>query len=108
MLDISKLKTAAGYQDHSNNTNRLTGLTATTYILKWLSKGYTKDQIYAEFNGDIRLVSAWIDFLKDKKWIVQVKKEDGDDDIDRTGLKVTKEGKTWLKRFESANIKVNK
>ena len=35
------------------------------------------------------------------------KKEDGDDDIDRTDLKVTKEGKTWLKRFESANIKIN-
>jgi hypothetical protein len=107
MLDISKLK-AAGYPNHSNNTNRLTGLTAATYFLKWLSKGYTKDQIYAKFNGDIRLVSTWIDFLKDKKWIVQVKKEDGDDEIDWTGLKVTKEGKTWLKRFESANIKVNK
>jgi hypothetical protein len=108
MLDISKLKTAAGYQNHSKNTNPLTGLTAATYILKWLSTGYAKDQIYAGFNGDTRVVSTWINFLKDKKWIVQVKKEDGDDDIDRTDLKVTKEGKTWLKRFESANIKVNK
>jgi hypothetical protein len=107
MLDLSKLKTA-GHKNHSNNINRLTGLTAATYILKCLSKGYTKDQIYANFNDDIRLVSVWIDFLKDKKWIVQLKKEDGDDGVDRTGLKVTKEGKTWLKRFESANIKVNK
>jgi len=29
------------------------------------------------------------------------------DDIDRTDLNVTKEGKAWLKRFESAN-RVNK
>ena len=35
------------------------------------------------------------------------KKDEGDDDIDRTDLKVIKEGKSWLKRFESANIKVN-
>jgi hypothetical protein len=108
MLDLSKLKTAAGHQNDSNNINRLTGLTAATYILKCLSKGYTKDQIYANFNDDIRLVSVWIDFLKDKKWIVQLKKEDGDDGVDRTDFKVTKEGKTWLNRFESANIKVNK
>jgi len=97
MLNLSKLKTAT----YQNNNSRLTGLTA-AYILKWLSKGYTKDQIYAKFNGHIQLSSTWIDFLKDKKWIVQVKGEDDD-----TGLKVTKEGKTWLKRFESAHIKLN-
>jgi len=39
MLDISKLKTAVRYQNRSKNTNRLAGLTAATYILKWLSKG---------------------------------------------------------------------
>ena len=98
MLNLSKLKTAT----YQNNNSRLTGLTAAAYILKWLSKGYTKDQIYAKFNGDIQLFSTWIDFLKDKKWIVQVKGED-DDSV----LKVTKEGKTWLKRFESAHIKLN-
>ena len=108
MLDISKLKATVRYQNHSKNTNRLSGLAAATYILKWLSKGTPGDQIEAGFNGDIRVVSPWINFLKDKRWIVQVKKEDGEDDIDRTDLKVTKEGKTWLKRFESANIKVNK
>lgn len=101
MINFSRLKTA----EYQNNNNRLTGLTAATCILKWLSKGYTKDQIYAKFNGDIQLFSTWIDFLKDKKWIVQVKAPD--DDIDSTGLKVTKEGKTWLKRFESAHIKLN-
>jgi predicted transcriptional regulator len=98
MLNLSKLKTAT----YQNNNSRLTGLTAAAYILKWLSKGYTKDQIYAKFNGDIQLFSTWIDFLKVKKWIVQVK---GEDDV--SGLKVTKEGKTWLKRFESAHIKLN-
>jgi predicted transcriptional regulator len=98
MLNLSKLKTAT----YQNNNSRLTGLTAAAYILKWLSKGYTKDQIYAKFNGDIQLFSTWIDFLKVKKWIVQVKGEDDDSD-----LKVTKEGKTWLKRFESAHIKLN-
>jgi predicted transcriptional regulator len=98
MLNLSKLKTAT----YQNNNSRLTGLTAAAYILKWLSKGYTKDQIYAKFNGDIQLFSTWIDFLKVKKWLVQVKGED-DDSV----LKVTKEGKTWLKRFESAHIKLN-
>ncbi|HET7285754.1 MAG TPA: hypothetical protein VFI70_13810 [Nitrososphaeraceae archaeon] len=98
MLNLSRLKTAT----YQNNNSRLTGLTAAAYILKWLSKGYTKDQIYAKFNGDIQLFSTWIDFLKVKKWIVQVKGEDDDSD-----LKVTKEGKTWLKRFESAHIKLN-
>jgi len=98
MLNLSKLKTAT----YQNNNSRLTGLTAAAYILKWLSKGYTKDQIYAKFNGDIQLFSTWIDFLKVKKWIVQVKGEDDD-----SGLKVTKEGKTWLKRFESAHIKLD-
>ncbi len=98
MINFSKLKTA----EYQNNNSPLTGLTAATYILKWLSKGYTKDQIYAKFNCDIQLFSTWIDFMKDKKWIVQVKKEDNG-----TGLKVTKEGKTWLKRFESAHIRLN-
>jgi predicted transcriptional regulator len=98
MLNLSKLKTAT----YQNNNSRLTGLTAAAYILKWLSKGYTKDQIYAKFNGDIQLFSTWIDFLKVKKWLVQVKGED-DDSV----LKVTKEGKTWLKRFESAHIKLD-
>lgn len=98
MLNLSKLKTAT----YQNNNSRLTGLTAAAYILKWLSKGYTKDQIYAKFNGDIQLFSTWIDFLKVKKWLIQVKGED-DDSV----LKVTKEGKTWLKRFESAHIKLN-
>src|ERR1051326_7799804 len=98
MLNLSKLKTAT----YQNNNSRLTGLTAAAYILKWLSKGYTKDQIYAKFNGDIQLFSAWIDFLEDKKWLVQVKGEDDD-----SGFKVKKERKTWLKKFESAHIKLN-
>lgn len=95
-------RTAAGYQ--VPHTGDLTGLAAATSILKWLSQGYTKDQVYKKFNGDIQLVCAWIDFLKDKQWIVEAQKEN---DL-RTGMRVTKEGKIWLKRFESANIKVNR
>jgi predicted transcriptional regulator len=77
-------------------------LTAATYILKLLSKGYTKDQIiYGKFNGDMQLVCAWIDFLKDKNWVVEK-----ENIIDGTDLKVTKKGKMWLTRFESAHIKV--
>jgi hypothetical protein len=99
--DPSK-RIAAGYQVHHNGD--LTGLTAATSILKWLSQGYTKDQVYKKFNGDIQLVCAWIDFLKYKQWIVEAQKEN---DLG-TGMRVTKEGKIWLKRFESANIKVNR
>jgi predicted transcriptional regulator len=70
--------------------------------LKWLSKGYGKDPIiYEKFNGDIQIVSLWIDFLKDKNWI-----EEKEDSVDGTDFKVTKKGKTWLNRFESADIKV--
>ena len=101
MTDPSK-RTTAGYQVH--HTGELTGLTAATCILKWLSQGYTRDQVYEKFNGDMQLVCAWIDFLKDKQWIVESQKEN---DL-CTVMRVTKEGKIWLKRFESANIKVNR
>jgi hypothetical protein len=73
-----------------------------------LSKGYSKDQIYRNFDDDIGLISAWIEFLKYKKWVVELKEEKEEKvDIDSTSLKVTKEGnKTWLRSFESANIRV--
>jgi hypothetical protein len=82
----------------SNNDNGrpLSGLTAATCILKCIAKGYSQDRIvYDKFNGNRQLVSTWIAFLKDKRWVDE---EDTDpNDI----LKVTKKGKTWLKRFES-------
>jgi predicted transcriptional regulator len=95
VIDSSKATTS-----YRNTSSQLTGLTAATCIIKWLSKGHTKDQIiYDKFNGDKQLVSAWIDFLKDNHWVEE--KEDGAD------LKVTKNGKTWLNRFECAAIKIN-
>jgi len=99
LIDLPQLITAG---DQNNSNSRLRGLTAATCILKWLSKGYGKDQIiYGKFNGDIQIVSLWIDFLKDKNWI-----EEKEDSVDGTDFKVTKKGKTWLNRFESADIKV--
>ena len=52
-------------------------------------------------NSNSRLRTLWIDFLKDKNWI-----EEKEDSVDGTDFKVTKKGKTWLNRFESADIKV--
>jgi hypothetical protein len=72
--------------------------------LKCLSKGYSKNQIIHEkFEGDRQLVSAWIEFLKDKNWIVE-KEVKEKDDVDDTNLKVTKKGKIWLNKFESVDI----
>ena len=69
-----------------------------------MSKGYSKDQIIREkFEGDRQLVSAWIEFLKDKNWIVE-KEVKEKDDVDDTNLKVTKKGKIWLNKFESVDI----
>jgi len=99
LIDLTQLITAG---DQNNSNSHLRGLTAATCILKLLSKGYSKEQIiYGKFNGDIQIVSLWIDFLKDKNWI-----EEREDSVDGTDFKVTKKGKTWLNRFESADIKV--
>ena len=89
------------HQEHhpGNNSHHVTGLTGASCILKCLSKGYSKNQIIHEkFEGDRQLVSAWIEFLKDKNWVVEK------DDVDNTNLKVTKEGKMWMNRFESVSI----
>ena len=45
-----------------------------------------------------------IQFLKEKHWVVEEKNED---DHKVTNLRITKEGKIWLNRFESADIKIN-
>ncbi|MBV9668805.1 MAG: hypothetical protein JO327_11835 [Nitrososphaeraceae archaeon] len=102
------------HQDHhldnnnnnNNNSHHVTGLTGAACILKCLSKGYSKNQIIHEkFEGDRQLVSVWIEFLKDKNWVVEKevkgKKEKDDDVVVDTNLKVTKKGKMWMNRFES-------
>lgn len=90
-----------------NNSHHVTGLTGASCILKCLSKGYSKNQIIHEkFEGDRQLVSAWIEFLKDKNWVVQKEKEEKEKDDDvmvDTNLKVTKKGKIWMNRFESVD-----
>ncbi|MGA8913649.1 MAG: hypothetical protein WCF06_04055 [Nitrososphaeraceae archaeon] len=105
MIDLFKLTTAIKHQNHSNGNIHLTGLAAVTCILKLLSKRYSKDEIiYEKFDGDVKLVSTWIQFLKEKHWVVEEKNED---DHKVTNLRITKEGKIWLNRFESADIKIN-
>jgi hypothetical protein len=102
VIDLFKLTTSR-HHDHTDN-NCLTGLTGATYILKCLSKGYSKNQIILEkFSGDRQLVSAWIEFLKDKNWVVEKQAKEKEDE-DGTNLKVTKKGKMWLNRFKSADI----
>ena len=95
------------HQDHhlDNNSHHVTGLTGAACILKCLSKGYSKNQIIHEkFEGDGQLVSVWIEFLKDKNWVVEKEvKEKEKDDVDDTNLKVTKKGKMWMNRFESVD-----
>jgi hypothetical protein len=90
-----------------NNSHHVTGLTGAACILKCLSKGYSKNQIIHEkFEGDRQLVSAWIEFLKDKNWVVQKEKEEKEKDNDvvvDANLKVTKKGKIWMNRFESVD-----
>jgi hypothetical protein len=87
------------YHPDDNSHYHVTGLTGAACIMKYLSKGYSKNQIIHEkFEGDRQLVCAWIEFLKDKNWVVEK------DDVDDTNLKVTKEGKMWMNRFESVNI----
>jgi hypothetical protein len=90
-----------------DSTSSPSGLAAATCILKCLYKGYTKDQIInGKFNGDEGLVSVWLDFLRDKHWVEE--EEDAVVVASNTNFKVTKKGKTWLKRLESASIKVDK
>ena len=80
MIDLIKLTTAIKHQNHSNGNIHLTGLAAVTCILKLLSKRYSKDEIiYEKFDGDVKLVSTWIQFLKEKHWIVEEKNEDDND-----------------------------
>src|SRR5436189_6461345 len=87
-----------------NNSHHVTGLTGASCILKCLSKGYSKNQIIHEkFEGDRQLVSAWIEFLKDKNWVVE-KDVREKDHMDDTNLEVTKKGKMWMNRFEAVDI----
>ena len=103
MIELFKL-VASRHQDHPDNSHHITGLTGAAYILKCVTKGYSKNQIIHEkFEGDRQLVSAWIEFLKDKNWIVE-KEVKEKDDVDDTNLKVTKKGKMWLNKFESVDI----
>jgi hypothetical protein len=104
VIDIFKL-IASRHQDHPDNSHHITGLTGAAYILKCLTKGYSKNQIIHEkFEGDRQLVSAWIEFLKDKNWVVEKEVKEKDDVDDDTNLKVTKEGKMWMNKFESVDI----
>jgi hypothetical protein len=104
VIDIFKL-IASRHQDHPDNSHHITGLTGAAYILKCLTKGYSKNQIIHEkFEGDRQLVSAWIEFLKDKNWVVEKEVKENDDVDDDTNLKVTKEGKMWMNKFESVDI----
>ena len=92
------------YHAGNNSHHHITGLTGAACIMKYLSRGYSKNQIIHEkFEGDRQLVSAWIEFLKDKNWIVE-KEVKEKDDVDDTNLKVTKKGKMWMNRFESVDI----
>jgi FtsZ-binding cell division protein ZapB len=104
VIDLFKV-IASRHQDHPDNSHHITGLTGAAYILKCLAKGYSKNQIIHEkFEGDRQLVSTWIEFLKDKNWVVEKEKEEkekDDDDVVDTNLKVTKKGKMWMNRFES-------
>ena len=103
MIDLFKL-IASRHQDDPDNSHHITGLTGAAYILKCITKGYSKKQIIHEkFEGDRQLVSAWIEFLKDKNWVVE-KEVKEKDDVDDTNLKVTKKGKMWLNKFESVDI----
>jgi uncharacterized protein involved in propanediol utilization len=91
-----------------DSTSSPSGLAAATCILKCLYKGYTKDQIInGKFNGDERLVSVWLNFLRDKHWVEEEEKDVVVVVAKGTNFKVTKKGKTWLKRFESASIKID-
>jgi hypothetical protein len=104
VIDLFKL-IASRHQDHHDNSHHITGLTGAAYILKCLTKGYSKNQIIHEkFEGDRQLVSAWIEFLKDKNWVVEKEVKEKDDVDDDTNLKVTKEGKMWMNKFESVDI----
>ena len=78
------------------NLDDFTGLSQATYILKCLSEGYSKDQIYRVFNGDIQLVSIWLDFLKDKHWIEKEGPKNVTGSCDETKLNVSEDGKKWL------------
>jgi hypothetical protein len=90
--------TSRHQDDPGDNSHHVTGLTGAACIMRYLSKGYSKNQIIHEKFGDRQLVCAWIEFLKDKNWVVEK------DDIGDTNLKVTKEGKMWMNRFESVDI----
>jgi hypothetical protein len=85
------------------NLDDFKGLSQATYILKCLSEGYSKDQIYSVFNGDIQLVSIWIDFLKDKHWIEKEGPKDVTGSYDETKLKVSENGKKWLESMTRAD-----
>jgi hypothetical protein len=90
--------TSRHQDDPGDNSHHVTGLTGAACIMRYLSKGYSKNQIIHEKFGDRQLVCAWIEFLKDKNWVVEK------DDVGDTNLKVTKEGKMWMNRFESVDI----
>jgi hypothetical protein len=78
-----------GYQSH------LSGLTAAVYILKCFSKGYSKQYITNDlFKGDEQLVSKWIDFLKDIRWLREGARD--------TKFIVSENGKKWMKRYDFA------
>ncbi|HET7283890.1 MAG TPA: hypothetical protein VFI70_04325 [Nitrososphaeraceae archaeon] len=101
MADKNNLMTGSNTND-LDNARPISGLTAATCILKCLAKGYSQDQIVeGKFDGNRQLVSTWIAFLKDKHWVDEEK-----DTTPADNLKVTKKGKTWLKRFESV-IRIN-
>jgi predicted transcriptional regulator len=72
------------------DTKLFSALTQAIFILKCLSYGQTKHQIvYGKFNGDMQLVSIWVNFLKEMGWL----KENTEGQ-----LEITEEGKTWISK----------
>jgi hypothetical protein len=80
----------------SVDTKLFSALTQAIFILKCLSDGQNKHQIiYDKFNGDVQLVSMWMDFLKEMSWL----KENTAGE-----LEITEAGKTWIGKCHFAII----
>jgi hypothetical protein len=58
-------------QKVQNPGRRLSALKQALYILKCISEGRSRRDIVEEFDGDEQLVSIWIDFLNEHRWLVE-------------------------------------
>lgn len=74
--------------------NHHSGLTGAVYILKCLNDGQSLAKLIQEFGNDEKIISVWINFLKENHLIKE--------NMQAGRLIVSENGKAWIRRYAFA------